>query len=474
MSGRGVQDAPNRDRRVAAAAIPGAHAVATVPGAAVRAAAARTLDAVLHDGRSLKALLPQALAEFDDARDRALFEAICFHALRHRRRYEHALSTWMPRPLPAREHLLHALLLAGLAQLDALALPAHAAVSVTAEAARLLGRKTHVALVNALLRRATREPWPQSETPAIVHSYPDWIVARLQQDWPQDWRDILLAGNAIAPTWLRVNPRNGTREEYAERLYAAGCVAITPMFPAQALRLEQGIAAERLPDWSAGAVCVQDGAAQLAADALAPQAGEHVLDACAAPGGKSAHLLELARGIALTAVDNDAARLLRVGDTLRRLRLDDAVALRCADAAELDQWWDGTAFDAVLLDAPCSATGIIRRQPDIKWHRRESDLAALTTLQDRLLDALWRTLRPGGRLLYATCSILSEENAQRIDAFLARTADAEVQTLNARYGRASGAGRQRFPGEDGMDGFFYALLRKKGSVESPAHPGGGA
>ena len=238
--------------------------------------------------------------------------------------------------------------------------------------------------------------------------------------------------------------------------------------------MEQGIAAERLPDWNDGAVCVQDGAAQLAADALAPQPGERVLDACAAPGGKSAHLLELVRGIALTAVDNDAARLLRVGDTLRRLRLDDAVALRCADAAELDQWWDGTPFDAVLLDAPCSATGIIRRQPDIKWHRRESDLAALTTLQDRLLDALWRTLRPGGRLLYATCSILSEENAQRIDAFLARTADAEVQTLNARYGRVSGAGRQRFPGEDGMDGFFYALLGKSGSAGSPAHPDGGA
>ena len=426
----------------------------------MRAAAARMLDAVLHEGRSLKALLPQALADFDDVRDRALLEAICFHALRHRRRYEHALSTWMPRPLPQREHLLRALLLVGLAQLDALALPAHAAVSVTAEAARLLDRKTHVALVNALLRRATREPWPQSESPAIVHSYPDWIVARSQRDWPQDWQAILAAGNVIAPVWLRVNARMDTREAYAERLNAIGIDATLPALPAQAVRLEQGIAAERLPGWNDGAVCVQDGAAQLAAGALAPQPGERVLDACAAPGGKSAHLLELARGIALTAVDSDVARLARVGDTLRRLHLDDAVTLCCADAAELDQWWDGTLFDAVLLDAPCSATGIIRRQPDIKWHRRESDLAALTAVQDRLLDALWRTLHPGGRLLYATCSILSEENAQRIDAFLARTADAEAQPLEARYGRVSGAGRQRLPGEDGMDGFFYALLRK--------------
>lgn len=431
-----------------------------VPGAAVRAAAARVLDAVLHDGRSLKTLLPQALAEFDDVRDRALLEAICFHALRHRRRYEHALSTWMPRPLPQREHLLRALLLVGLAQLDALALPAHAAVSVTAEAARLLGRRTHVALVNALLRRATREPWPHSADPAIAHSYPDWIVARLRREWPQEWRDILIAGNAIAPLWLRVNPRVGTREEYAERLHAAGIDATLPACPAQAVRLEHGIAAERLPGWNDGSVSVQDGAAQLAVEALAPQPGERVLDACAAPGGKSAHLLELARGIALTAIDSDAVRLARVGDTLRRLRLDDAVALCCADAAEPDRWWDGAPFDAVLLDAPCSATGIIRRQPDIKWHRRESDLVALIALQDRLLDALWRVLRPGGRLLYATCSILGEENAQRIDAFLARTADAEPQPLDVRYGHVAGAGRQRLPGEDGMDGFFYALLRK--------------
>jgi 16S rRNA (cytosine967-C5)-methyltransferase len=434
--------------------------VSSVPGAAVRAAAAHALDAVLHDGRSLKALLPEVLAEFDDVRDRALLEAICFHALRHRRRYEHALATWMPRPLPQREHLLRALLLAGLAQLDALALPAHAAVSVTAEAARLLGRQTHVALVNALLRRATREAWPQNAEPAITHSYPDWIVTRLRRDWPQDWQAILAAGNVIAPAWLRVNARMGSRAEYAERLHAIEMATTLPMFPAQALRLEQGIAAERLPGWNDGAISVQDGAAQLAAEALAPLAGERVLDACAAPGGKSAHLLELAPGIALTALDNDAARLARVGDTLRRLHLDDAVVLRCADAVELDRWWDGATFDAVLLDAPCSATGIIRRQPDIKWHRRESDIGALAAQQDRLLDALWRVVRPGGRLLYATCSILNEENAQRIDAFLARTVDAEAQPLDARYGRESGAGRQKLPGDDGMDGFFYALLRK--------------
>ena len=441
--------------------MPSSRAPTHVPGAAVRVAAARTLDAVLHQGRSLKALLPQALAEFEDARDRALLEAICFHALRHRRRYEHALSRWMPRPLPQREHLLRALLLVGLAQLDALELPAHAAVSVSAEAARLLDRKTHVALVNALLRRATREPWPQyDDAPAIAHSYPDWIVARLQHDWPQDWRAVLEAGNAIAPTWLRVNPRAGSREQYVERLRFAGIAATVPVFPSQALRLEHGIAAERLPGWNDRAVSVQDAAAQLAAAALAPQAGERVLDACAAPGGKTAHLLELAPGIDLTAIDSDAARLTRVGDTLRRLGLEDAVALRCADAAELDRWWDGATFDAVLLDAPCSATGIIRRQPDIKWHRRESDLATLCAAQDRLLDALWRVLRPGGRLLYATCSIFEQENAQRIDAFLARTVDAEAQPLDARYGHAAGAGRQRLPGEDGMDGFFYALLRK--------------
>jgi 16S rRNA (cytosine967-C5)-methyltransferase len=367
--------------------------------------------------------------------------------------------------LPAREHAIEALLLAGLAQLDALALPAHAAVSATAEGARLLRRPAFVGLVNALLRRASREPWPVSDNPAITHSYPDWLIARLRADWPGDGEDLLAAGNRIAPLWLRVNPRASQRDAYALRLSDAGIASESPEWPIHALRLDQGAAPERLPGWSEGMVSVQDAAAQLAASALAPRDGERVLDACAAPGGKSAAMLEMAN-IDLTALDRDRERLARVDATLKRLQLRERATLQAADAADLDAWWNGEPFDAVLLDAPCSATGILRRQPDIKWHRRESDLGALTATQDRLLDALWRTLKPGGRMLYATCSILRVENAERIAAFLARTPAAAELQLDAHNGRAAYPGRQRMPGEDGMDGFYYALLGRDNAIRT--------
>jgi 16S rRNA (cytosine967-C5)-methyltransferase len=369
----------------------------------------------------------------------------------------------MDKPLPAREHLIESLLLAGLAQLDALALPAHAAVSATAEAARVLRRPAFVGLVNALLRRTSREPWPVSDDPAIAYSYPNWLVARLREDWPDDIDELLGAGNRIAPLWLRVNARLTGRAAYAQRLQDADVVAHAPELPAHALRLDQGAAPEQLPGWADGLISVQDAAAQLAAAALAPRNGERVLDACCAPGGKSAAMLEVA-DIELIALDSDARRLARVEAALLRLRLLNRVAprpiLRVADAGDLDAWWDGKPFDAVLLDVPCSATGIVRRQPDIKWHRRESDIAALTATQDHLLDATWRVLRPGGRLLYTTCSILRAENSRRIAAFLARTSDASEIPLDAHYGRPAHPGRQRMPGEEGMDGFFYALLSK--------------
>jgi 16S rRNA (cytosine967-C5)-methyltransferase len=428
-------------------------------GSEARAAAARAIDAVLHEGRSLKAVLGGVLAEVPDVRDRALVEAICFQALRHLRRYRHALEGWMEKPLPAREHLVESLLLAGLAQLDALALPAHAAVSATAEAARGLRKPAFVGLVNAVLRRSTREPWPASDHPAIVHSYPDWLVARLRTDWPDAGDELLAAGNRIAPLWLRVNARQSDRAAYAQRLAEMDITVAVPEWPAHALRLDEGAAPETLPGWSEGAVSVQDAAAQLAAETLAPRDGERVLDLCCAPGGKSAAMLEAA-DIELTAIDNDPLRLARVDAGLRRLRLREGVNLRAADAGEPEAWWDGTPFDAILLDAPCSATGIVRRQPDIKWHRRESDLAGVTATQRRLLDAAWSVLRPGGRLLYATCSILRAENSEVVAGFLAAHADASEVPLDARFGRAANPGHQRLPGEDGMDGFYYALLGK--------------
>lgn len=433
------------------------------PGARVRAIAARTLDAVLHHGRSLKAELAAALPALADPRDRALVEAICFAVLRQPLRLEAALTAWMPRPLPPRDSELRALLLAGLAQLHLLQLPAHAALDATVQAARQLARPHQAGLVNALLRRAQRDGLPAVD-PRHSH-WPSWLRGMLRKDWPEHYDGILAQSALEPPMWLRVNRARGSREAYLQRLSDAGIAAVAPDHPADALRLDAAQAVAALPGFADGEVSVQDASAQRVADALTPPPGARVLDACAAPGGKSAHLLERDATLRLTALDIDAARLQRVRATLARAGFDaggEGLRLHAADAAELDTWWDGAPFDAVLLDAPCSATGIVRRQPDVVLHRRESDIAALTVLQARLLDALWRTLAPGGILVYATCSILKAENEDQVRAFLARTADARAEALGPAFGHDRELGRQRLPGEDGGDGFFYARLRRAG------------
>lgn len=427
-------------------------------GVQTRALAARVLDAVLHRGRSLKAELALSLPALRDPRDRALVEAICFAVLRQPLRYERTLEAWMPRPPSARDGELRALLYVGLAQLDPLRLPEHAALAATVEAARALGHPHQAGLVNALLRRAQRDGLPALD-PTHSH-WPSWLRGRLRRDWPQQYAEILAASALPPPMWLRVNAQRETAAAYRARLAEAGIEAGAG--PGPAVRLEQALPVAALPGFDDGLVSVQDLSAQQVADALAPPPGARVLDACAAPGGKSAHLLERDSQLRLTALDIDPARLRRVEDTLRRLGLSERAQLRAADAAEPAAWWDGQAFDAIVLDAPCSATGIVRRQPDVVLHRREADLAALVAVQARLLDALWTTLAPGGCLLYATCSILHDENEGQVRAFLARTADARVEPLDARYGHDREVGRQRLPGEDGGDGFFYARLRRAG------------
>jgi 16S rRNA (cytosine967-C5)-methyltransferase len=415
----------------------------------------RILDAVAHHGRSLKAEFEKALPALDDPRDRALAEAIVFAALRGRARYDAAIAAWMPRPPGRRDGALRALLWAGLAQLDALGLPAHAAVDATVAAARASGRAHQAGLVNALLRRALREPLPEADAAA---AWPEWLVARLRRDWPDDIDAILAESAKPAPLWLRVNRRRASRDGYAQRLREAGIEASADAGLADALRLDRTLPVSALPGFDAGDVSVQDGSAQAVADALSPPPGARVLDACAAPGGKAAHLAERDPSLRITALDVDARRVRRMQDAFARLGLEiDARAADATDPAALGQ---EAAFDAILLDAPCSATGIVRRQPDVLLHRREADLAALTALQARLLDALWSVLAPGGTLLYATCSILAEENAGQVRAFLARHPDASLQPLDARFGRDTGAGSQRLPGEGGMDGFFCARLAK--------------
>jgi 16S rRNA (cytosine967-C5)-methyltransferase len=433
----------------------------TAPGVAARVAAARVLDAVLHRGRSLKPELAAALPTLADPRDRALVEAICFSGLRQLGRFDAALTAWLARPLPQRDLELRALLIVGFAQLDPMKLPAHAAVAATVEAARALGRVHQAGLVNALLRRALREGLPAADTRT---AWPQWLQARLDADWGDEAAGIVAASAQQPPLWLRVNRLRGTRDGYRAQLVEAGIDAEPDAQIAEGLRLASSIAVAALPGFGDGAVSVQDAAAQLVADALSPAPGARVLDACAAPGGKSAHLLERDASLELVALDVDARRLGTVADTLARLRLGARARLQVADATQTGSWWDGVPFDAVLIDAPCSATGIVRRQPDVLLHRRESDLVALLATQARLLDALWHTLAPGGVLAYTTCSVLKSENEAQVAAFLARTPDAQAEELDERFGRISGDGRQRLPGERGYDGFFYARLRKRPST----------
>ena len=424
-------------------------------GVATRVTAARVLDVVLHRGRSLKATLAAALPALQDPRDRALVEAIVFTALRQRARYDAAVAQWMAKPLTSRDHELRALLHAGFAQWE-LGVPPHAVVAATVDAARALGRAHQAGLVNAMLRRAQREGLPQADA---ASAWPAWLAQRVNHDWPQHADSIFTESAQAAPMWLRVNRRATTRDAYAQQLHEAGIQAHPADGLPDALRLDAGLPVQQLPGFDAGLVSVQDAAAQRVADALAPPTGARVLDACAAPGGKTAHLLERDASLHVLALDIDPRRVRRMQEAFARLQLE--VDARAADAAQPQTWWDGAPFDAVLIDAPCSATGIVRRQPDVLLHRREDDIAALAAIQSGLLDAAWPLLAPGGSLLYATCSILHQENSAQVEAFLARTADAVIEPLDATFGHNTGFGTQRLPGEAGMDGFFYARLRKQ-------------
>ena len=424
-------------------------------GVAARVAAARTLDEVLHRGRSLKTALGSALPQLDDVRDRALLEAIVLMALRQRVRYNAALDAWMARPLGQRDGNLRSMLLVGLAQLE-MGLPAHAALAATVDAARALGRAHQAGMVNALLRRATREALPPAAPEA---AWPAWLAQQIRDDWPQQAATVFAETTVTPPMWLRVNRRWIQRDSYATLLRDAGIDSAVDPNLADALLLESAVPVQQLPGFDAGLVSVQDGAAQAVADALSPSNAARVLDACAAPGGKAAHLAERDASLRITALDVDARRVRRMQDSFTRLRLE--VDVRIGDATSPATWWDGTLFDAILIDAPCSASGIVRRQPDVLLHRQPGDITALCQTQSQLLDGLWPLLAPGGTLVYATCSILRAENSAQIEAFLARTADAALAPLDAHFGHDTGFGHQRLPGEGGMDGFFCARLRKR-------------
>jgi len=428
-----------------------------------RRAAVTVLVEVFGAGRSLSASLPPVVRKVEDPRERALIQDLCYGVLRWWPRLEAIAAVLMRKPLKERDTDVHCIVLAALYQLLHTRIPPHAAVDEAVNLATAVGKPWACSVINAVLRRFLREraavleQADRDEAAALAH--PRWMLDLLQAAWPDDWRRIAQAGNERPPMHLRVNRCRGGRDEYLCELAAAGIAAAPHPHGADALVLEHALDVERLPGFAAGRVSVQDAAAQLAARLLAALPGERVLDACAAPGGKTAHILELQPGLeSLIALDRDAARLQRVRENLDRLGL--AATLACADAGTPESWWDRVPFDRILLDAPCSGTGVIRRHPDIKRLRREADIPSLVAQQERLLEAAWAMLKPGGMLLYSTCSIIPGENDGQIARFLARHPDAAARRLEARWGRASSAGRQILPGEDGMDGFYYACLDK--------------
>ncbi|HEY7872730.1 MAG TPA: 16S rRNA (cytosine(967)-C(5))-methyltransferase RsmB [Rudaea sp.] len=424
-----------------------------------RALAAQALAEIVA-GKSLRATFAALSTKLPDTRDRALLSALLHTGARWWLHFDAALAAMLERPLHEREADVQALLVLGLVQIEILHLPEYAAVAATVEAVRALRRPAFAGLVNALLRRWLRERDrinAQLDADAVTRSaHPRWLLDTLAVDWPDMAQSIVAANNVEAPLWLRVNRRRGTREDLSGRLTAAGIVNEAPQALPDALLLAHSADVAHLPGYAEGLFSVQDGAAQFAAPLLDARDGMRVLDACAAPGGKSAHILEHA-DVELVALDSDPRRLPRLRENLARLGL--RADIRAGDAADPKGWWDGRAFDRILLDAPCSASGIIRRQPDIKLHRRAADIDTLVSLQARLADALWPLLKPGGRLVYATCSVFAAENSRRIAAFLAAHADAGSLPVPFEW-HAAGSGAQNLPGEGGMDGFFYAILEK--------------
>lgn len=426
-------------------------------GQPMRAVAAQVMLAV-EQGQSLSQCLPPALNRLQES-DRPALQALCFGTCRWFFRLDGELQSRLKKPLKPVDRAVHHLMLVALFQLRHSQQAAYAVLNETVEACRALDKPHLTGLVNGLLRAAEREGEPPAESDSTNFSHPEWMLAKLRHNWPDDWQAILETNNTQAPMTLRVNARRFSRDSYLELLAEAGIQARATHFAPFGIQLAAPVPVDRLPYFADGAVSVQDEAAQLCTTMLDLAPGQRVLDACAAPGGKTCAILEACEGLdEVVAIDESADRLPRIEENL--LRLDLSATVQQADAANTDQWWDGQPFDRILLDVPCSATGVIRRHPDIKLLRRESDIVPLADIQLGLLSALWQTLKPGGRLVYATCSVFPQENHRIIGRFCKQTDDAVLLEPDVLWGRDTESGRQLLPAPQSHDGFFYAVLEK--------------
>ncbi|MEG9488217.1 16S rRNA (cytosine(967)-C(5))-methyltransferase RsmB [Mannheimia sp. HC-2023] len=425
-----------------------------------RAVSATIILQVLDQGKSLSTLIPEAQKQLDP-KDLPLVQEITFGVCRVLPRLESIIKLLVEKPLKGKTRLVHCLLLVGLYQLLYMRVPAHAAVDEVVNATKSLKLDSFRALTNGVLRRFLRE---QDEVLAKVDKHwqtlhPEWLVNKLKKVYP-NWREIVEANNQRPPMWIRVNQQHIKAKDYAVLLgdvVAKNSANLTACSPHCALLLDKPVSVNQLHNFEQGWATVQDAHAQWSAELLGAENGETILDACAAPGGKTTHILEKAPNAKVIALDIEESRLNRVRENL--VRLQQSATVICGDASKPEEWLDDDVmFDRILLDAPCSATGVIRRHPDIKWLRQESDIPELAQLQGNILRALWGRLKPNGILLYATCSVLPEENSEQIQQFVQETPNAKLVEMD--FNGEKVLEKQFFPHQNGGDGFFYAKLQK--------------
>lgn len=424
-----------------------------------RAVAAEVLADILQRRGSLSALLPTALTQVPE-QERALLQQLCYGTCRFLPSLQAYCQALLHKPIATHDQDIKGLLLLGLYQLEHSRIPEHAIISQTVEAAEDLNKPWTKSLINGVLRSFQRDKNALNigNQPEVRFNHPQWLIDRLKGAWPDNWEAILEQNNHQAPMTLRVNTISVSCETYLAQLADAGISAHAGKLSPAAITLDSACDVTLLPGFSDGMVSVQDEAAQLAAYLLDLAPDQKVLDACAAPGGKTCHILETEPRIAeLTALDQSEVRLKRVHENLARLDLSaNTIA---ADAAS-PEWWNGEPFDRILVDAPCSATGVIRRHPDIKYLRLNSDINQLAKLQERIVRNLWTMLKPGGKLVYATCSVLPAENEKLVKKLLKKLSDAQEIKITADWGIERPFGRQFFPQLQGHDGFYYAVLEK--------------
>jgi 16S rRNA (cytosine967-C5)-methyltransferase len=429
---------------------------------AVRALIAEALAGVLGGRETLDQALAGLRAKGVNDADAAFAQEAVYGTLRHHCSLTARLDANLQRPLKDKDLVLRALILAGMNEILYMATPAHATVHETVEACVQLDRAWAKGLVNALLRKVQRLPVDPSlpVTDEIRHEHPQWLIEALRRDWPEHWQDILLANNARPPLTLRINQAAVSRHDYLQALANQGIAADPLRWSHHGVVIRDARPVRTLPGYTEGWFVVQDEAAQLASPLLACSATDRVLDACAAPGGKTTHLLEATPGLQVVAVDVNARRMRELDDNLKRLRLACTVKVEDVRAYAAAALASGESFTRIMLDAPCSALGVIRRHPDIRLRRSPEDVAVAVARQQLLLQALWPLLAPGGLLLYVTCSVLEAENDGVTGEFLSASTDARLEPIAADWGLATACGRQILPGMDDMDGFYFCRLRK--------------